>query len=170
MTDDRDSGGMRTSCSVGGAEHLKMRFGSGYRLDLTVGGALGHSLHAAGSAGQAAGDIDPVLAWVRESVCPAAVRTSATLRGSGTSGTSGGGEYAAQGAAAVGATHSFALPHTSVEVSRVFAAMEAARSPHAPLRVRDWGLSQSSLEDVFVRIAQDAEQNGDCNLQCHLIC
>ena len=51
---------------------------------------------------------------------------------------------------------SFMLPKADVCVSHVFNMMERHKST---LGVQDWSLQQSSLEEVFVRITQEAEDN-----------
>jgi len=50
----------------------------------------------------------------------------------------------------------FMLPKADVCVSHVFNMMERHK---ASLGVQDWSLQQSSLEEVFVRITQEAEDD-----------
>jgi hypothetical protein len=44
-----------------------------------------------------------------------------------------------------------------LDVARVFKAVEGARER---LGIEDWGVTQTSLEEVFVKITQEAERTG----------
>jgi len=48
------------------------------------------------------------------------------------------------------------LPKKDIEVSSVFRSMED-RSNRAAYGIREWGLTQTSLEEVFVKIVRDDE-------------
>jgi len=55
-----------------------------------------------------------------------------------------------------GKTYTYMLPKKDIEVSSVFRLMEdrSNRSAHG---IREWGLTQTSLEEVFVKIVRDDE-------------
>jgi hypothetical protein len=53
---------------------------------------------------------------------------------------------------AIAGTFKYALPQSDLTLSAVFDAMAAA--PQAGLEVQDWGVHSATLEDVFIRLAQ----------------
>ncbi|KAI9329182.1 hypothetical protein BDR26DRAFT_872834 [Obelidium mucronatum] len=53
---------------------------------------------------------------------------------------------------------SYEFPSASNIISNIFEKMELGKSPHGIL---DWGISQTSLEDVFVKIISDDDANAD---------
>jgi hypothetical protein len=55
---------------------------------------------------------------------------------------------------ALAGTFKYELPQQDVALGAVFDAMAAA--PQAGLAIRDWGVRSASLEDVFIRLAQEA--------------
>jgi energy-coupling factor transporter ATP-binding protein EcfA2 len=63
----------------------------------------------------------------------------------------------------VGAAVTYLLPRVGVDVAAVFAALEAEKvggggaAPGAPPLIAEYGLSQATLEDVFVRVVEAAE-------------
>ena len=52
----------------------------------------------------------------------------------------------------------FQVPREDIVVSEVFAAL-CGRSEE--IGITDWGLQQTSLEEVFLKIAQESEQAAD---------
>lgn len=99
---------------LGSQLHLKNRFGSGYRLTLSLGSASA-----------------PVEEFVRRYV-------SADARLDTRMGTSA----------------TFVLPRGSVKISSLFHVMDTRKQE---ADIVEWGISQTSLEEVFVRIATEAE-------------
>lgn len=99
---------------LGSQLHLKNRFGSGYRLTMTLGSANA-----------------PVEEFVRRHV-------SADARLDSRMGTSA----------------TFVLPRGSVKISSLFHVMDTRKQE---ADIIEWGISQTSLEEVFVRIATEAE-------------
>jgi len=61
---------------------------------------------------------------------------------------------------ALSGTQKFELPKSEVSVTTVFTAIEENKRR---LRIRAWGLSDTTLEDVFIKIARGA--NGGAPLQ-----
>jgi len=55
-----------------------------------------------------------------------------------------------------GKTYTYMLPKKDIEVSSVFRSMED-RSNRSLYGIREWGLTQTSLEEVFVKIVRDDE-------------
>ncbi|KAG6555863.1 hypothetical protein Mapa_002504 [Marchantia paleacea] len=56
-------------------------------------------------------------------------------------------------------TQKFELPKAEVQIARVFATVERAKQR---LRIQAWGISDTSLEDVFIKVAREAQQ-GDAD-------
>lgn len=48
-------------------------------------------------------------------------------------------------------THKFELPKSEVSITTVFSAIEQNKRR---LRIRAWGLSDTTLEDVFIKVAR----------------
>lgn len=55
---------------------------------------------------------------------------------------------------ALGGTLKYELPSHEVSLSRVFAAVEAAKAPRGRLSVVDWGVANATLEEVFIKLAK----------------
>lgn len=51
-------------------------------------------------------------------------------------------------------TQKFEIPKLDVEIGQVFATMEKAK---LHLTVQAWGIADTTLEDVFVKVARDAQ-------------
>lgn len=51
-------------------------------------------------------------------------------------------------------TQKFELPKSEVSVAKVFTAVEQAKQR---LQVKAWGLSDTTLEDVFIKVARSVE-------------
>lgn len=53
-------------------------------------------------------------------------------------------------------TQKFEIPKEGMKISEVFRAMEDAKSR---LSILAWGLTDTTLEDVFVRVAKDSDSS-----------
>ena len=109
----------RLQC-VGTPQHLKDRFGGGFRLGIT----LHEKSHAA-----------RVDAFVKESLTARATRTSL-----------------------INTSVMYNLPREHVSLADVFARMEDAHHNHL---VQFWEVSQTSLEEVFIRVVENDETQDD---------
>ena len=56
----------------------------------------------------------------------------------------------------VSGTQKFEVPKEGLKISEVFRAMEEAKSR---LSILAWGLADTTLEDVFVRVAKDSDMS-----------
>ncbi|BBN10058.1 ABC-2 type transport system ATP-binding protein [Marchantia polymorpha subsp. ruderalis] len=56
-------------------------------------------------------------------------------------------------------TQKFELPKAEVQIARVFSTVERAKQR---LRIQAWGISDTTLEDVFIKVAREAQQ-GDAD-------
>ena len=56
----------------------------------------------------------------------------------------------------VSGTQKFEVPKEGLKISEVFRAMEDAKSR---LSILAWGLADTTLEDVFVRVAKDSDMS-----------
>merc|ERR1712054_659821 len=102
---------------IGSQQHLKNRFGDGYKLEVST---------------EPAADADALQAFVGNEVCEGAQLShsfSSTM-------------------------FTFSLPKEQVVVSHVFNAMERNK---ARIGIQNWGITQASLEEVFVKIALESE-------------
>jgi ABC-type multidrug transport system ATPase subunit len=152
--------------AVGTQLHLKRRYGDGYRVALTLAGPASAAAPGALEALEAAAHA--AHAYIVSHVHPSArlvsrVGASATYllpreeEGQGSAGGGGGGGMG-EGAGLPTAASSFSSPSAAVplDVASVLASLEAAKRLSPPLIV-EFGLSQASLEDVFVRVVEDAD-------------
>jgi hypothetical protein len=101
---------------IGTQLRLKNRFGSGYKLSMSLASASDSAL-------------ERVAAFVTTHVSPHAALTSR-----------------------VGASVTFTLPRTGIDVASLFQVMEEHK---AAIGVTETGLSQTSLEEVFVKVRLD---------------
>lgn len=117
---------------IGSQQHLKSQFGDGYKLQLGLE-PLANAVSSSTSGGQSVPqyDYDGVIRFIEAEVCAEAKLVS-TRAGS----------------------MAFMLPREQVTVSRIFNRMEANK---AAVGVLNWGITQSSLEEVFVKVATLAE-------------
>jgi hypothetical protein len=56
----------------------------------------------------------------------------------------------------VSGTQKFEIPKEDLKISEVFRAMEDAKSR---LNIFAWGMADTTLEDVFVRVAKDSDMS-----------
>lgn len=56
----------------------------------------------------------------------------------------------------VSGTQKFEMPKQGMKISVVFGAMEQAKSS---LNILAWGLADTTLEDVFVRVAKESDMS-----------
>ena len=106
---------------IGTQQHLKNRFGDGYKLSVQIDAATG---------------ADEVVAFVKREVCAGALLATKLTPTSFT----------------------FGLPKDQIVVSAVFNTMERNK---ARLGIQNWGITQASLEEVFVKIALESESLHD---------
>jgi len=92
-------------------------------------------IHTVKGQGSAANDHAATDAFVRERVCAAATRTSH-----------------------IGNSVSYVMPRGSVDIAAVFTVLEGNKAAGAIL---DYGLSQTTLEDVFVNVVERAEAEAE---------
>ena len=119
-------------CAIGTQQALKRQFGTGYRLTLALAPPRGTPASAAALDAAAAAAAAAVAR-----ICPAA-----------------------QLASRIGATAVYALPLASGDaVATVFATLDAARKA-GDAGFADFGLNQTSLEEVFVNVVDAAEAAG----------
>jgi ABC-type multidrug transport system ATPase subunit len=102
---------------IGTQQHLKDRFGDGYKLSLQT---------------ESASNTDQVIEFLKQEVCTGCSLTTKLTPTSFT----------------------FALPKAQVNVAQIFNTMERNK---ARLGVQNWGITQASLEEVFVKIALESE-------------
>lgn len=101
---------------IGTAQHLKTKFGDGYRLTVSYDES----------------NVLPVHNYIREVVPNAKVLSQ--FEGSTV----------------------FVVPKQNIQVSELFKEIENHKDEK---KIKNWGFSQTSLEDVFLKIAQNDEGN-----------
>ncbi|BDA45751.1 probable ATP-binding cassette sub-family A member 3 [Coccomyxa sp. Obi] len=131
---------------LGAVQHLKNRFGAGYLLTLR----LNRQQHmAAATAGGSAGGAPPALqrqeaaavAWVQRAAPAAQLQPGRRMPG----------------------TLTFSIAQQDLDLPSLFASMEEAR---AELGVDEYSISQTTLEHVFVALAEvGTEQDGENSVQ-----
>jgi hypothetical protein len=60
----------------------------------------------------------------------------------------------------ISGTQKFEMPKQEVRISDVFHAMENAKSR---VTILAWGLADTTLEDVFIRVARESEASSVCS-------
>jgi ABC-type multidrug transport system ATPase subunit len=124
--------------AVGSQQRLKHRFGAGYKLTLHLlappAAAAAGGLPASASSALLEATAAAAHAFVLASVAPSARLVNR-----------------------VGTTLSYSLPREGLDVSAVFGTLDAARGKRAT-GIAEFGLEQSSLEEVFVSVVEASEK------------
>lgn len=126
------SGSMRC---IGNSMHLKKKFGQGYTLELSLqqGKSKGKSEVEGEDLARRITELDSfVTAEVAEGARPMESWKGQHIR-------------------------SYTLPKGQFKASKIFAALSSSSA--TAHQIQDWGLSQPTLSEVFLRIAREAEKD-----------
>jgi hypothetical protein len=58
----------------------------------------------------------------------------------------------------LGPTVEYSIPKTAVKLSKLFGVMDRLKRQPDVFRIKEWGIAQTSLEEVFIKIALAAEE------------
>lgn len=126
--------------AVGTQLHLKRRFGDGYHLSLTLSVPPGVASTAAGIT-----YLESLATMVHQFVITHVHPNSRFIN-------------------RVSASITYLLPREGVDVANIFSVLETAKTQHVypdgnvgPALISEYGISQASLEDVFIRVVEAAE-------------
>jgi len=126
--------------AVGTQLHLKRRFGDGYHLSLTLSVPPGIA-----STAQGVTYLESVSQMVHQFVTTHVHPQAKFVN-------------------RVSASVTYLLPREGVDVANIFSVLEAAKAQHiypdgniGPALISEYGISQASLEDVFIRVVEAAE-------------
>eukprot|EP01027_Heterolobosea_sp_BB2_P009667 GEZU01014240.1.p1 GENE.GEZU01014240.1~~GEZU01014240.1.p1 ORF type:complete len:474 (-),score=116.25 GEZU01014240.1:5-1426(-) len=115
---------------LGNSLHLKNKFGEGFRLSISFD--------------DQPANFDRVAGFIQQ------------LIPGGNSDSDSGSARGAKLVTSFAGTAVFEVPKRGIVVSQLFNSIEAGREQYG---IKDWAFSQTSLEDVFLRIAQEDEED-----------